>query len=78
MSTVRPKDAIRSKKGYSNPTSKPIAPISSRIMIANPKCSNPKRLNSFFIFGDIKYDIAYPINEILEKIAQAMTIFISL
>ncbi len=37
-----------------NPTSKPTAPIISKIAVSIPNLLNPKRKNSLFIFGDVK------------------------
>ena len=36
------------------PTSRPIAPSTSKIATSIPCFSKPKRLNSLFIFGDLK------------------------
>lgn len=43
------------KKGLNiKPTSKPKPPKISRVAVSVPNFSNPKRMNSLFIFGDEK------------------------
>jgi len=51
---VKPPDAIGKMKLYTNPTSKPKAPKICKIEEIIPNRLNPKRINSFFIFEDVK------------------------
>ena len=51
---------------YNKPTNNPKAPKISRIIVNKPNFSTFKRLNSFFILGEIKYEIAYARKERLD------------
>lgn len=54
----------------SNPISNPKAPKISKMIIRSPNFSRLKRLNSFFILGEMKYEIEYAIKERLENKTQ--------
>ena len=59
INIASPPDDIN-KTGLKNkPTNSPIAPRISNRMVRSPNFSNLKRLNSFFIYGEIKYEIEY-------------------
>ena len=59
------------------PSNSPNAPTISKIAVSAPAFSSPKRLNSLFIFGDLKYAIPYPIKERLEIKIRAVSKFIT-
>jgi hypothetical protein len=54
MSRARPSEEIIKRKLYFNPTSWPRPPMNSRKIINRLSFSNPNRLNSAFILGEIK------------------------
>ena len=54
ISNARPKEEIDKIKLNLSPTSKPAAPIICNSIIKKPNFSNPNRLNSFFILGEVK------------------------
>ena len=54
MSNARPKDEIVKIGLNLSPTIKPVAPIDCNIIVTKPIFSNPNRLNSFFICGEMK------------------------
>jgi hypothetical protein len=54
MSNARPKDEIISNGLNRSPTNKPVAPKNCNVMIIRPNFSKPNRLNSIFIFDDLK------------------------
>lgn len=65
--TVSPPDAM-SKIGLKNkPTNNPNAPNISKRIINNPRCSKLNRSNSFFIWGETKYETAYAMKDRLEN-----------
>ena len=66
INKASPPDDISKIVLNSKPTNKPIAPKISRIIVNKPNFSTFKRLNSFFILGEIKYEIAYARNERLD------------
>ncbi len=61
-----PEDIIKIKLNI-KPASKPKAPVISKIAVNLPILLNPKRENSIFIFGDVKYVMPYIKKEKLEK-----------
>ena len=74
ISNARPKDEIIRKKLNLRPTNKPKAPIICNKTVVNPIFSKPNRLNSFFIWGDLKYEKAYAKKEKLDiNVAIAIT-----
>jgi hypothetical protein len=54
MSSEIPRDDTSRIRLYCNPINNPVAPISSRIIVSSPSFSKLNRLNSFFIWGDMK------------------------
>lgn len=55
--TVKPPAEINKIKGNFIPTSRPTAPNNSKTAVSVPAFASPKRLNSLFICGDLKYAI---------------------
>lgn len=54
INKAKPPDA-KSNNGWNfKPNSKPIAPKSSKTAVSAPTFSSPKRLNSLFIFVEVK------------------------
>jgi hypothetical protein len=51
---VRPKEEIINIKLNLSPTSSPAAPINCKTIVNRPIFSRLNRLNSFFIWGDMK------------------------
>ena len=56
ISKVRPIDDIIKIGVNFSPINRPMAPKSSNIMVNSPSFSILNRLNSFFIWGDKKYE----------------------
>ena len=56
ISKVRPIDDIIKIGVNFSPINRPMAPKSSNIMVNSPSLSKLNRLNSFFIWGDKKYE----------------------
>ena len=54
INIARPPDEINKIRLNFKPISKPNAPSNSKMAVIGPALSNPKRLNSLFIFVDIK------------------------
>ena len=54
MSTASPKDEIIKIGLNIKPTINPMAPKTSKVIVNRPIFSNPNRLNSFFICGEMK------------------------
>lgn len=54
ISNARPREETIKIGVNRNPIIKPVAPNNSNIIVNNPIFSNPKRLNSFFMFGETK------------------------
>lgn len=54
ISRESPKDATDKIGLYINPTNNPVAPKNSRTMVRRPIFSKLNRLNSFFMWGDMK------------------------
>lgn len=54
ISNASPRDDMSNIGLNSRPIIKPAAPNNSNIIVIKPIFSNPKRLNSFFIFGEMK------------------------
>lgn len=54
ISNARPPDEISKMEFIKNPTSNPSAPPISKTAVNFPNFPSPKRLNSLFIYGDIK------------------------
>jgi len=70
INMASPPDDI-SRIGLKNrPTNKPKAPSISKIITNIPKSFKSNRSNSFFILGEIKYEIEYPAKEKLENKTQ--------
>ena len=57
INSARPPAEINKTSRNFKPTSRPTAPNNSKTAVSVPAFSRPKRLNSFFICGDIKYAI---------------------
>ena len=66
ISRASPRDEIIKIGLNINPTIKPVAPIISRTIVKRPSFSNPNRLNSFFMCGEMKQDKAYPKKDMLD------------
>ncbi|MFT6856295.1 MAG: hypothetical protein ACJA0X_002273 [Cyclobacteriaceae bacterium] len=54
ISNARPKEEIVKIGLNLSPTRRPVAPNICNIIVARPSFSNPNRLNSLFIFGEMK------------------------
>ena len=54
INVARPPAEISKTGRNLKPTSRPNAPNNSKIAVSVPAFSSPKRLNSFFICGDLK------------------------
>ena len=54
ISNARPKDEIVKIGLNLSPTIKLVAPVNCNIIVNKPIFSNPNRLNSFFICGEVK------------------------
>ena len=54
ISNARPREDIINRKLYFKPTSCPRPPMNSKKIIDRLSFSNPNRLNSAFILGEIK------------------------
>ena len=54
ISSARPKDEIAKIGLNLSPTINPTAPKNCNIIVNKPIFSNPNRLNSFFICGEVK------------------------
>ena len=57
INIAKPPAEINKIRGNFKPTSRPTAPNNSKTAVSVPAFSNPKRLNSLFICGDLKYAI---------------------
>ena len=57
INIARPPADINKIRGNFKPTSRPTAPNNSKPAVSVPAFSRPKRLNSLFICGDLKYAI---------------------
>ena len=51
---LRPTDEIIKIGLYFSPTNKPVAPTNSKIIVSKPIFSKLNRLNSFFMWDDMK------------------------
>jgi len=54
MSNASPRDEISRMGENLSPTSKPTAPVISKMTVTKPIFSNPNLLNSFFMCGALK------------------------
>lgn len=57
INNARPPAETSKIRGNFKPMSKPVAPSNSNTAVSVPTFSSPKRLNSLFISGDLKYAI---------------------
>jgi hypothetical protein len=70
ISKESPPDDISRIRLTNKPTNNPRAPSISNIIMKRPRCFKLNRSNSFFICGDMKYEIEYAIKERLENKVQ--------
>lgn len=54
INNANPPEEIKRMGVETNPTSSPTAPTISKIAVSVPNFSSPKRLNSFFMWGEKK------------------------
>lgn len=66
ISKARPRDEMINSGLKYKPKIKPEAPKISSTMVNSPNFSTPRRLNASFMFGAVKYEVAYAKNDRLD------------